>query len=342
MTDPVTQPSLPAPLTPADCDLRGLEYMPLLGTHLFGSEFNALATDAEYRAAERLWWAAWNQQPAGSLPNNDLALCKFAGKGDDAAAVKRWLKIKPRALHGFVLCSDGRLYHRFLCKQAVIAWEKRMEDRLKHEAEARRKKKERAERAAMFDALKDVNITPDWNISTKDLRDLHAKHVTSPVTRTDAVTGGVNVTAKTGRDVTGRDDDSSDLRSAGADAPPAVDKSTGTPEHPERSPGNLARRWLVQHGVERGDAAAFVNTLAAEFGTAVASQACAEAATKTPVGEAKAFLRRCAERIAAPPSNTVPSAAAEQTQAYLAQREADRAVPPGAKVPATEGATHEA
>ena len=51
----VTQ-ELPAPLVPADCDLRGLDYMPLFGNHLFGSEFNAAATDAEWRAAVTLWW----------------------------------------------------------------------------------------------------------------------------------------------------------------------------------------------------------------------------------------------------------------------------------------------
>jgi hypothetical protein len=32
-------------------------------------------------------------------------------------------------LHGFILCDDGRLYHPFLCQQALIAWEKRVKDR---------------------------------------------------------------------------------------------------------------------------------------------------------------------------------------------------------------------
>lgn len=129
---------LPAPLVPADCDLRGLDYMPLFGNHLFGSEFNAAATDAEWRAAVTLWWAAWNQVPAGSLPADDVALCRLADLGRD---VKGWKKLRERALHGFVACSDGRLYHAFLCQQVLVAWEKRIKEREK-------KAKWRAEQAA--------------------------------------------------------------------------------------------------------------------------------------------------------------------------------------------------
>jgi hypothetical protein len=115
-----------APLVPADCDLRGYEFMPLYGTHLFGSEFNARATDEAWRAALTLWWAAWNQCPAASLPNDDIALCRLADLGRD---MKRWAKIKGDALHGFVECTDGRLYHRFLAPLAIEAWERRCHDR---------------------------------------------------------------------------------------------------------------------------------------------------------------------------------------------------------------------
>ncbi|MFC0407938.1 hypothetical protein [Roseomonas elaeocarpi] len=118
--------TLPAPLTPADCDLRGYDFMPLFGHRLFGSVFDARATDAEFRAAVRLWWQAWQQCPAGSLPNDDGALAKLADFGRD---VKGWLKVKSNALHGFVLCSDGRLYHQLLCDQALEAYERRGTER---------------------------------------------------------------------------------------------------------------------------------------------------------------------------------------------------------------------
>jgi hypothetical protein len=100
--------------------------MPLFGNHLFGSEFNAAASDSEWRAAMTLWWAAWNQVPAGSLPSDDVALCRLADLGRD---VKGWRKLKDRALHGFSACSDGRLYHDFLCQQALVAWDKRIKER---------------------------------------------------------------------------------------------------------------------------------------------------------------------------------------------------------------------
>lgn len=123
MNSPV---SFPAPLVPIDCDLRGYEFMPLFGNHLFGSEFNARATDEAWRAAVTLWWASWNQCPAASLPKDDVALCRLADLGRD---LKRWAKIKADALYGFEECSDGRLYHRFLAPLAIDAWERRCKDR---------------------------------------------------------------------------------------------------------------------------------------------------------------------------------------------------------------------
>lgn len=113
--------NLPEPLTPPDCDLRGLEWMPLHGNKLLGSDFDAIASDAGYRAAHRLWWAAWQQQvPAASLPDDDRVLAHIAGYQRDQ---KSWLKIKEIALHGFIKCSDGRLYHKFLSEEAVVAYE---------------------------------------------------------------------------------------------------------------------------------------------------------------------------------------------------------------------------
>jgi hypothetical protein len=118
---------LPEPLTPADCDLRGMEWMPMHGHKLEGSDFDSLANDTEYRAAHRLWWAAWQQQvPAASLPDNDKIICNLAGFQRDQ---KGWEKVRAMALHGFVKCSDGRLYHRFLAPEAIIAWEKRKRER---------------------------------------------------------------------------------------------------------------------------------------------------------------------------------------------------------------------
>jgi len=129
---------LPDPLVPADCDLRGLQWMPYYGAALAGSDFNAAVSDAGYRAAHNLWWACWQQVPAASLPNDDIALARFADLGRD---VKRWKKLKTEALHAFLLCSDGRLYHRFLAKLALETFRRRLTDR-------NRKKKWQEERGS--------------------------------------------------------------------------------------------------------------------------------------------------------------------------------------------------
>lgn len=126
----------PDPFTPADCDLRGYDYMPLYGHRLFSSTFDAKATDAEFRAAMRLWWTAYAEQcPSASLPDDDDVLCKSAGFGRD---LKAWRKVKERALHGFVKCSDGRYYHAGLAEEAVRTYALRLKDDSKRAADRER------------------------------------------------------------------------------------------------------------------------------------------------------------------------------------------------------------
>jgi hypothetical protein len=119
---------LPDPMSPPDCDLRGYDFMPLFGNRLFGSSLyaKALRNPRAGLAALKLWWAAWQQCPAGSLPSDDDSLCYHADFGTD---IKAWMKVKEIALHGFVQCSDGRLYHRILCDEAKDAFERRRKER---------------------------------------------------------------------------------------------------------------------------------------------------------------------------------------------------------------------
>lgn len=117
---------LPAAPVPADVDLRGLEWMPLYGHRLFGSDFDSHADDVSFRAGLQLWWEAWNQVPAASLPNDEVVLCKLAGLGRD---MKTWKRVRDRALHGFALCDDGRLYHGTLAKWALESWDRRRRER---------------------------------------------------------------------------------------------------------------------------------------------------------------------------------------------------------------------
>ena len=68
---------------------------------------------------DRLWCRAWQQTPVASLPDDDRILAAFAG-----VSVQKWRRIKDMAMRGFVLCNDGRYYHRVLADEALRAWEK--------------------------------------------------------------------------------------------------------------------------------------------------------------------------------------------------------------------------
>lgn len=113
----------PAPMVPADCDLRGMAFMPMDTVRLIDSDFAALSTGEEFKAAVMLWCKAWQQLPGGSLPDDDRVLAHLSGAG------ARWKKVKAMALHGFVLCSDGRLYHPVIAEKALDAWKHRQSQR---------------------------------------------------------------------------------------------------------------------------------------------------------------------------------------------------------------------
>ncbi|MFZ6655913.1 DUF1376 domain-containing protein [Undibacterium sp. TJN19] len=110
---------LPDPLTPADCDLSDFQYMELDVRRLRDSRFAASADGDAFRAAILLWCAAWHQTPASSLPDDDIELANLAGYG---RVVKEWRKVRAEALHGFIKCSDGRLYHPVIADKAVSAY----------------------------------------------------------------------------------------------------------------------------------------------------------------------------------------------------------------------------
>lgn len=122
--------TMPDPLTPADCDLRGYDFMPFYGVRYFRSSSYMQAAARNPRAglaAMKLWWEAWSQVPCGSLPDDDIELGMLADFGTDHRA---WAKAKEIALRGFVKCSDGRLYHKELCE---IALDKRRWDNARNE-----------------------------------------------------------------------------------------------------------------------------------------------------------------------------------------------------------------
>jgi hypothetical protein len=95
------------PIAP-DVDLGQLPWFPILRRRLFRSQFHLMATDAEWRAGMTLWIRSWDQQPSGSLPNDDGQLQRLAGL---ARANAKWRRVRDMALHGWYVADDGRLYH---------------------------------------------------------------------------------------------------------------------------------------------------------------------------------------------------------------------------------------
>lgn len=116
---------LPEPLLPAEVDLRDFPYMPLHAARLFNSEFHAKASDAEWRAGVTLWLKAFFL-PGASLPDDDVQLARLAEFGRD---VKAWQKVREGALHGWKLCSDGRLHHPVVAEVAWSSWLRKMAQR---------------------------------------------------------------------------------------------------------------------------------------------------------------------------------------------------------------------
>lgn len=168
---PADLTNLPAPLTPPDCDLRGLPYMPLDVIRLLDSDMFAETTGDEFKAAVALWCKSWTQVPAASLPNKDLVLAHLSGNA------AKWKRIKEGAMRGWILCSDDRWYHPVVAEKALAALPGREEFNHKKSADAERKAREREDRKALFEILKGHGVVPEWNVSTKALRGLAAQYL---------------------------------------------------------------------------------------------------------------------------------------------------------------------
>lgn len=87
---------------------RSDTWMPLEGDRLFASDTWLQGSLAARAAMLPLWWAAWKQDPVGSLPDNDASLAQIAGFGRN---VKAWLAVRAQATRGFTKGEDNRLHH---------------------------------------------------------------------------------------------------------------------------------------------------------------------------------------------------------------------------------------
>jgi len=114
----------PAPLVQAEVDLRDFQFMPLDVRRLRDSRMMTAFPAEQVVAAIMLWCASWHQVPAASLPDDDVELSQLAGYG---RAVNVFKTVKDGALHQFVKCSDGRLYHPVVAEKALTAWQAKVD-----------------------------------------------------------------------------------------------------------------------------------------------------------------------------------------------------------------------
>jgi hypothetical protein len=122
----LTAEQLPPPPVPPDAGLRDFPFMQLDVVRLRNSGLAGEANGDEFRAAILLICASWHELPAGSLPDNDLQLRRYADYG---RRIEEFKTVKAGALPGWRKCSDGRLYHPLVAEKAKQAWLTRLNHR---------------------------------------------------------------------------------------------------------------------------------------------------------------------------------------------------------------------
>lgn len=280
---------LPNPLTPADCDLAGYRWMPLDVERVIDSDTYGLSTGDEFKTAFRLWAKSWKQVPAASLPNDDRLLAHLAG-----LELATWKKRKAIALRGWILCSDGRLYHPVIAEKAIEAMGKREAHVEREQNEETRQQRYRERRRALFELLRTHGIVPPGDTKMPELERLAASLAASP-----SVTE--NVTGETHGDVT-HDVTATAIDSDSTGQDITKDKTGGTnarsgPPTARARPAELSAA-MRRHGVDAqpGDPRVIA---AAEAGVTAETleAACAEAKAAKPNERINAgYVLKIAER----------------------------------------------
>ncbi|HYC00370.1 MAG TPA: hypothetical protein VEA35_18965 [Ramlibacter sp.] len=199
---------LPDPLVPAEVDLNGYGFMPMLHHRVLQSTLFVKSTGDEFKAAFALWCAAWSEKPAGTLPEDEEML-------EHLSRAKAWKKVRARAMHGWILCSDGRYHHPVLATLAIEAWERREEFREKKDNQETRQERWRKRVKELSEQLRALGVTPPRNASLEKLetllrdagasqRETHAETrvdgaVTSRVDGAEMALTGTGETGRTGR-----------------------------------------------------------------------------------------------------------------------------------------------
>jgi hypothetical protein len=274
---------LPDPMTPADCNLRGLPFMPLQVVQLLDSDLFIKSTGDEFKAAVALWCKSWNQIPGGSLPDDDQIL-------EALSCSKAWKKVKAMAMRGWVKCSDGRLYHPVVAQNALQAWEGREDHREVNENKKSRQQRWRERVKELSAELRDVGVTPPMNASLSDLERLKRLHVDGDAS-TKASTGDATETS------TG---DKPETAYKGQCKGQGITSGKG-----DKSPNELTKEelWkagkslLSEAGMPVAQCGSFVGKLVKDYTDAIVIDAVRAAVTASPA-DPKEYLKATCQRLA--------------------------------------------
>lgn len=166
----MTDTNLPAPLVPAEVDLRDFGFMPLdVRTLLSSSLWIKAKKDPRLgHAAMSLWCESWHQVPAASLPDDDEVLAELA-RCDE----KEWRRVKDRVLANFVKCEDGRLYHETVAKKALESWSAKVAQRARTKAATEAREAKKRARDEQRDDDRNVQRDEPRDDARSESRDVH-------------------------------------------------------------------------------------------------------------------------------------------------------------------------
>jgi hypothetical protein len=235
MTDEPRQP-----LVPPEVDLRDFPYFPIYRAQFFGSQFHAICNDTEWRAGLTLWVKSWDQVPAGTLPNDDIALARLAELGRD---VETWKSVKTNALRGWHLCTDGRLHHAVLAGVVLEAWAKRKKASTRGKAGAAARWKEVPENGAS-NAYAIKNGAS--NAPTKEIDGASNAHAMEQASKPIAQAMLVDGKRREGK---GREEEDSVSPEVG-ETDPAEKAGSSNSQNGAKAPSPDDRTWCFNEGLE--------------------------------------------------------------------------------------------
>lgn len=262
--------ALPEPPVPAGEDLHGFAFTPWYRARFFGSAFQARANDAEWRAGVTLSLKAWDQMPAGSLPDDDIELCRLAELGRD---VRTWRKVKPMALHGWYRASDGRLYNDVVAELVISALQKK---RGQTDRTAKARQAAIARRLAAQTGAH-APVTPAQADQQQTLLQADLPIVTDPVTASVTESNGIE---EKGIEKKGQ---GNLLPSSGADG-----------DSPRNQVFRDGKLFLANAGMSATAAGSFLGGLCKTYGDAAVLQVLGEAQVEQPV-EPKSWMTAACE-----------------------------------------------